>query len=315
MRTRGGHVWYLRRVAAFNVGVVFVAAGTLCRGDDNPQEIRYARWVSAPSGLVIRASPSRSGKNLGVISFGESVGVFFETGVTETIEGKPGRWTYVAYPPHKGFVFGGFLSAAPAPPARLSRADQVLLDRLSELTGIVIPAIPVRDAYIVGPTRAAYKPERFSVYARKTDGTIQIVSIQPTEHGCGWQGSYFDCFSIIGTTSGKYLFSDIASASIGPIADLTAERALFNQSEAHGDACSLDGSGNAAVYLRSEFKVLRAEWKGGESCPCTCADESAGGCQCPTKRHYEIRYYFRGVQLKPSGELERLFHDPRTDPS
>jgi hypothetical protein len=314
MRARGGSVWNLRRIAAVSLSFVLTAAGTLCGGGDNPWEIRYARWVAAPSGLVMRATPSRTGKSLSVIPFGESVGVFYETGSAETIEGKPGQWSYVAYAPHRGFVSGGFLSTTPAPPARPSSADQAILDRLSQLSGIAIPAIPVRDAQIAGPTIEAYEPDRFSVYARKTHENIQIVSIQPTEHGCGWQGGYFDCFSIIGTTSGNYLYSDIASASIGPIADLTAERALFAQSEAHGDVCSLAGSGNAAVYLRSEFKVIRAEWAGGESCPCTCAGESAGGCQCPTKRYHEIRYYFRGVQLKPTGELERLFADPRTNP-
>ena len=70
-------------------------------------------YVSAPSGLVMRAEASKAGKKQGVIPYRTQVTVIEQSDKTMTIEGTTGHWTRVEHDGQAGWVFGGFLSATP----------------------------------------------------------------------------------------------------------------------------------------------------------------------------------------------------------
>lgn len=65
--------------------------------------------VNAPSGLILRAGPSRNSAKLSSIPFGEEVLVCRATTVKETIEGIESNWVKVSWAEKSGYLFGGFL--------------------------------------------------------------------------------------------------------------------------------------------------------------------------------------------------------------
>lgn len=75
--------------------------------------------VSAPSGLILRADPSRSAKKLDAVPFGEQVLGCRTTSVEEIIEGKSGRWIKVSWAEKSGYLFGGFLTETTVPNIRM----------------------------------------------------------------------------------------------------------------------------------------------------------------------------------------------------
>ena len=75
--------------------------------------------VSTPSGLILRAAPSRNAQKLDGIPFGEQVLGCHTTSVEETIEGKSGHWIKVSWAEKSGYLFGGFLTATTVPNIRM----------------------------------------------------------------------------------------------------------------------------------------------------------------------------------------------------
>ncbi|MGJ4789020.1 hypothetical protein [Leptospira koniambonensis] len=256
----------------------------------------------------MREIPSSTGNLITVIPFGEPVGVTGD-GPEETIQGITARWTYVAYAPHKGYVFSGFLSTSPMPSVSTTSHQKLIIDRIASLSGIRMPLLIVRERR-GWPSTQSYNPNNFAVFARKTYGNILVVSIQPDKNGCGWQNGYYDCFSVVGKTDGEYLTSDIASSSIGPVVYIDSQRVIFSQGEAEGDNCDMLGSGNSTVYIFADHKEIHSSWDVSESCPCACDPLGTNGCSCPKKRVRDVSYSLRDHQLKPTTALQSLFAIP-----
>ncbi len=70
-------------------------------------------YVTAKSGLLIRADANTNASKLGLAPYGARVEVLEQSDQTMTIGGKTGHWTRVNYEGTEGWSFGGFLSATP----------------------------------------------------------------------------------------------------------------------------------------------------------------------------------------------------------
>ncbi|RCK78090.1 MAG: hypothetical protein OZSIB_1866 [Candidatus Ozemobacter sibiricus] len=70
--------------------------------------------IEAPSGLFLRARPTRTARSLTRIPHGETVEILDRHGPAETIEGKTDRWYKVRWHQDTGWVFGGFVRPAGA---------------------------------------------------------------------------------------------------------------------------------------------------------------------------------------------------------
>lgn len=68
--------------------------------------------IEAPSGLFLRARPTRAARSLTRIPHGETVEILDRQGPAETIEGKTDRWYKVRWHQDTGWVFGGFVRPA-----------------------------------------------------------------------------------------------------------------------------------------------------------------------------------------------------------
>jgi hypothetical protein len=88
---------------------IHTAQAQVCNCD--PEDSPSGEWatITAPSGLTLRAQPNKSSTRLAAIPYGEEVRVCRLTNVSETIEGKDGRWRKVAWADKTGYVFDGFL--------------------------------------------------------------------------------------------------------------------------------------------------------------------------------------------------------------
>lgn len=108
---------------ATTIYLFFTAAlqGQTCCTCSPVDDFEGHNWynVSAPSGLILRADPSRSAKKLDAIPFGEQVLGCRSTSVEETIEGKSGRWIKVNWAEKSGYLFGGFLTETTVPNIRM----------------------------------------------------------------------------------------------------------------------------------------------------------------------------------------------------
>ncbi|MCR9142716.1 MAG: SH3 domain-containing protein [bacterium] len=265
---------------------------------EKPRTVKYTRWVSAQAGLLIREAPSTDAGKRGVIAYGESVAVLFVTDLEETIQGVRGRWNRIAHKGVKGYVFGGYLNTQPLPAYKPIPTELEVLQRLGELSGIRIPPMKLRFG--------EFEPANFSVVSTKRNELYMAVSIQPDGANCEFNSGAYNCFSLLGTVAGDYIYSDIAASTIGRVQQLDSDRALFSQSEAHGDGCDFWGSAEATVYILSEHRRVHRSSEVGESCPCTC--ETAGdGCACPVRRVENIQYTVDGRPAKESEEIINMF--------
>lgn len=80
------------------------------------QENQAGQWlyVSAASGLRLRSAPNMESERIALIPLNSRVQVL-ERGAEETIiDGQRGHWMRVQFNSQKGWVFGAFLSEAPA---------------------------------------------------------------------------------------------------------------------------------------------------------------------------------------------------------
>lgn len=83
-----------------------------CKRDEVPQQkvgVKNVRNVAVLSGLVLRDSPSRSGRQIALIPFRSSLQIE-ETDVRETVNGTSGFWSKTSHEGKQGFVFGGYLT-------------------------------------------------------------------------------------------------------------------------------------------------------------------------------------------------------------
>ncbi|MCB1173741.1 MAG: SH3 domain-containing protein [Leptospiraceae bacterium] len=93
-------------------------------GDDTPDNSIHM-YVTARSGLVIRADSSTNADKLGLVPFGTKVKVLEQSDKLLTVSGKQGHWTRIEYDGQVGWSFGGFLSATPpAAEQKMSLCEQ-----------------------------------------------------------------------------------------------------------------------------------------------------------------------------------------------
>jgi hypothetical protein len=74
------------------------------------QLINNPRWITAPSGLRMRANPDTKSLRLFLIPEKTRVNLIKEAKDEITIGDKKGKWSFVQWKERKGWVFGGFLS-------------------------------------------------------------------------------------------------------------------------------------------------------------------------------------------------------------
>lgn len=75
-------------------------------------------YVTAKSGLLVRADSNTNASKLGLVPLGKKVEVLEQSDKTMTIDGKTGHWTRIRYNEIEGWSFGGFLSATPPGPGK-----------------------------------------------------------------------------------------------------------------------------------------------------------------------------------------------------
>ncbi|RMG73476.1 MAG: SH3 domain-containing protein [Bacteroidetes bacterium] len=77
-------------------------------------------YVTAPSGLNVRADPSPSAAKLGKLDYGARVKVDYCAYELIQVGKLEGWWASVSFGETAGFVFSAYLSSIPAPPAHVS---------------------------------------------------------------------------------------------------------------------------------------------------------------------------------------------------
>lgn len=92
-------------------------------------------YVTANSGLLIRADSNTNASKLGLAPYGAKVSVLEQSPKTMTIGGKTGHWTRIDFNGLQGWAFGGYLSATPPGPKQAAKpADtRTLAQRCSDL--------------------------------------------------------------------------------------------------------------------------------------------------------------------------------------
>lgn len=77
------------------------------------------RFVSAPSGLRLRESPSLAAEVIATMPFGSAVLLLKQSEVEVVFDGLRGHWAVVRYEAHTGWAFTGFLSNEILPDANV----------------------------------------------------------------------------------------------------------------------------------------------------------------------------------------------------
>lgn len=72
-------------------------------------------YVTAKSGLLIRADSNTNASKLGLAPYGSQVHALEQSNRIMSIQGKTGHWTKVKFADTTGWSFGGFLAANPPP--------------------------------------------------------------------------------------------------------------------------------------------------------------------------------------------------------
>lgn len=92
-----------------------------CGEEDTGSNI--SMYVTANSGLLIRADSNTNASKLGLAPYGAQVKVLEQSPQTMTIGGKTGHWTKVDFNGIQGWSFGGYLSATPPGPKQTQPAN------------------------------------------------------------------------------------------------------------------------------------------------------------------------------------------------
>lgn len=92
-----------------------------CWGNLSAETLR----VFAREGLILRDKPAITGKRLAVIPFGIEVEITkVEEATPLSVNGISGSYVKVEYRGRSGFIFNGFLSRMPLPPANISSVEE-----------------------------------------------------------------------------------------------------------------------------------------------------------------------------------------------
>jgi hypothetical protein len=92
---------------------LLLVASLACGPREAGQTLSRPMWVSAESGLRMRASPSTDAPVITTIPLGSEVNIIAETANSIEIGGITGRWAKVSYQNAEGWVFNGFLTGNP----------------------------------------------------------------------------------------------------------------------------------------------------------------------------------------------------------
>ncbi|HNE24980.1 MAG TPA: hypothetical protein PLG78_17540, partial [Leptospiraceae bacterium] len=182
--------------------------------------------VTASSGLTLRTSPKASAPSITVIPNGANVFVVRPTSQMDTIEGIKASWFFISYGGQSGFVFSGFLTSDLQQRPDFTEEDATIIRRLAQLSGLRVPSLKVRYPMRGNP----YVADHFTLKDRRQLGSFIVAIIAPEKTDC--QGFFDECFSLIGTTNGEYLFSDVDTFPVGPLYYADSRLVFFMQTEA-----------------------------------------------------------------------------------
>ena len=262
--------------------------------------------VAATGGLRMRSAPDLNADRIFTIPDGATVSVRQTRGAALEISGKRGQWTEVEFGGKTGWVFGGFLRAAPANESQeqLSPRDQAVLKKIRALTGVTVPekSDPVRDA-------EQYDPALFAVLKKQTAGEITVFTIAPNGKECAHYGSS-DCINVIAGKNKTYITSDIFRRSFGFPDTIKAGVILFRVVLGEGDVCSAGGEGTTTAYIIAKQKFFLQTWSSSQTCTC-CTGDDAGSADCPCNQFTQTnRVEYSGLdgeKIVVTPAIERLF--------
>ena len=100
----------MKKTSKIFVFLLLIPTILLNFGCENKIKFPRTLYVTANSGLLIRAEPSTSAKKLGLALHGSQVTGIEQSQKLMSIQGKTGKWTKVSFEEITGWSFGGFLS-------------------------------------------------------------------------------------------------------------------------------------------------------------------------------------------------------------
>lgn len=100
----------MKRISILILSAALSMTATIACGDGGSG---IGMYVTAKSGLLIRADANTNASKLGLAPYGSRVEVLEQSEETMTIGGKTGHWTRVNFEGTEGWSFGGYLSATP----------------------------------------------------------------------------------------------------------------------------------------------------------------------------------------------------------
>lgn len=180
---------YVLIICLFLVSCGGGKAGTESDGNSKNNVTLAEATVSAKSGLTLRATPKKDGKQVTLIPTSEKVSIIDKNGPQETIEGKSGNWYKVKYKDQEGYVFSAYLalSGENSGSGNIQEGEQKSTEKGIDLTKFTRPTSD-KEAIVAAPSgiKLRSKPSTVSeeVIVAPYDAKLEVLAAAGTRLEC-----------------------------------------------------------------------------------------------------------------------------------